>query len=63
MGIQEGRKETREAFFKAGSKGEADYIKFAKRRAGGEEAYRTQLAAEKKAEEGDQEIPDLAKQK
>ncbi len=46
-----GRKETREAFFKAGSKEEADYIKFAKRRAGGEEAYRTQLAAEKKAEE------------
>ena len=46
-----GRKETREAFFKAGSPEEAKYIKFAKKRAGGEEAYQAQLAEEKRREE------------
>ena len=46
-----GRKETREAFFKAGSEEVKDYIEFAKKKAGGEEAYQAQLAVEKKLED------------
>ena len=46
-----GRKETREAFIKVGSPEEADYIEFAKKRAGGEEEYQAQLAEEKRKEE------------
>ena len=50
---EKGRRITREAFFKEGSKSLEKYTTFAKRLAGGEEAYNEQMAAQARQDEED----------
>ncbi len=50
---EKGRRITREAFIKAGEENTDKYITFAKRLAGGEEAYNEQMAAQARQDEED----------
>ena len=50
---EKGRRITREAFFKEGSKNVENYTTFAKRLAGGEDAYNEQMAAQARQDEED----------